>query len=64
MCRDAKCDIRIPNREVSRKHVEMQVNEASGNVTLSSLGREPVSVNGMPASEPVELCCGDQIEVR
>lgn len=40
------------------------MDEASGSVTLSSLGREPVSVNGMPAAEPVELCCGDQIEVQ
>jgi FHA domain len=61
--RDQKCDIRIVNREVSRKHVQLEVDTDTGCVTLSSLGREPVSVNGEPAANPVELFTGDQIEV-
>lgn len=61
--RDQKCDIRIVNREVSRKHVQLEVDTDTGCVTLSSLGREPVSVNGEPAADPVELFSGDQIEV-
>lgn len=60
--RDQRCDIRIVNREVSRKHVQLEV-DTGGCVTLSSLGREPVSVNGEPAAHPVELYSGDQIEV-
>ena len=51
------------NREVSRKHVQLEVDTDTGCVTLSSLGREPVSVNGEPAADPVELFTGDQIEV-
>jgi FHA domain len=61
--RDQKCDIRIVNREVSRKHVQLEVDTDTGCVTLSSLGREPVSVNGEPAADPIELFTGDQIEV-
>lgn len=52
------------NREVSRKHVQLEVDTASGSVMLTSLGREPVSVNSEPAAVPVELFSGDQIEVH
>lgn len=31
---------------------------------ISSLGKEPVSVNGIPITEPTELFNGDKIEVR
>lgn len=51
------------NREVSRKHVQLEVDTDTGCVTLSSLGRAHVSVNGEPAADPVELFTGDQIEV-
>ncbi len=62
MCRDKACDIVITRREVSRHHAQLAVDDA-GAVWLSSLGREPVSVNGKPATEAVELFTGDQIEV-
>lgn len=61
-CRDKACDIVITRREVSRHHAQLAVDDA-GAVWLSSLGREPVSVNGKPATEAVELFTGDQIEV-
>jgi hypothetical protein len=48
---------------VSRHHAQLAVDD-SGAVWLSSLGREPVSINGMPATEPIELFAGDQIEVH
>ncbi len=65
-CRDQQCDIRIVNREVSRKHVQLEVDEDSGRVTLASIGREPVSVNGDTVlhASPVELFSGYEIEVR
>lgn len=47
---------------MSRHHAQLAVDDA-GAVWLSSLGREPVSVNGKPATEAVELFTGDQIEV-
>ena len=62
MCREKNCDIVIPRREVSRQHARLAVDE-SGSVWLSSLGKEPVCVNGQPAEEAVELYSGDQIEV-
>ncbi len=43
--------------------MQLEVDEAVGSVTLSSLGREPVSVNHVLAAQPVQLCSGDQIEV-
>ena len=61
-CRDKNCDIVIPRREVSRQHARLAVDD-SGAVWLSSLGKEPVCVNGQPADEAVELYTGDQIEV-
>ena len=61
-CRDKNCDIVIPRREVSRQHARLAV-DASGAVWLSSLGKEPVCVNGQPADDAVELYSGDQIEV-
>ncbi|KAK9917599.1 hypothetical protein WJX75_006241 [Coccomyxa subellipsoidea] len=60
--RDKACDIVITRREVSRHHAQLAVDDA-GAVWLSSLGREPVSVNGKPATEAVELFTGDQIEI-
>ena len=48
---------------MSRKHVQLEVDEATGTVSLASIGREPVSVNGEPVECPVELCGGDVIEV-
>ena len=60
--RDKSCDIVITRREVSRQHAQLAV-DGAGVVWLSSLGREPVSVNGKPATEPTELFAGDQIEV-
>ncbi|CAL8463591.1 g3125 [Coccomyxa elongata] len=60
--RDKACDIVITRREVSRHHAQLAVDD-SGAVWLSSLGREPVSVNGKPATDPVELFTGDQIEI-
>ncbi|BDA48546.1 probable Bromodomain adjacent to zinc finger domain protein 2B at C-terminar half [Coccomyxa sp. Obi] len=59
---DKACDIVITRREVSRHHAQLAVDD-SGAVWLSSLGREPVSVNGKPATDPVELFTGDQIEI-
>ncbi len=61
--RDKSCDIVIPRREVSRQHARLAVDD-SGAVWLSSMGKEPVCVNGQPAHEAVELYTGDQIEVR
>ncbi len=61
-CRDKNCDIVIPRREVSRQHARLAVDD-SGAVWLSSLGKEPVCVNGQPADDAVELYTGDQIEV-
>lgn len=63
MRRDKNCDIVVPRREVSRQHARLAVDKA-GSVWLSSLGKEPVCVNGQPADEAVELYNGDQIEVR
>ena len=62
MRRDKNCDIVVPRREVSRQHARLAVDEA-GSVWLSSLGKEPVCVNGRPTDEAVELYNGDQIEV-
>ena len=61
-CRDKNCDIVIPRREVSRQHARLAVDDAGG-VWLSSMGKEPVCVNGQPAHDAVELYSGDQIEV-
>ena len=33
-------------------------------VFISSMGREPVVVNGAPVTSPLELTTGDKIEVR
>ncbi|KAI3437873.1 hypothetical protein D9Q98_000319 [Chlorella vulgaris] len=60
--RDHSCDIRIVNKEISRKHAEVYV-EDNGAVFISSMGREPVSVNGAPVTSPLELATGDKIEV-
>jgi len=62
MCRDKNCDIVIPRREVSRQHAQLAVDD-SGAVWLSSMGKEPICVNGQPAHDAVELYTGDQIEV-
>ena len=62
MRRDKNCDIVVPRREVSRQHARLAV-DGAGSVWLSSLGKEPVCVNGQPADEAVELYEGDQIEV-
>ncbi|KAK9815582.1 hypothetical protein WJX72_006239 [[Myrmecia] bisecta] len=61
--RDKSCDIVIVRREISRKHAQLAVDD-DGMVWLSSLGRDPVSVNGKPATEPVELYTGDTIAVH
>lgn len=61
--RDHSCDIRIVNKEISRKHAEVYV-EDSGAVWITSMGREPVSVNGRAVESPQELCTGDRIEVH
>jgi len=47
---------------VSRQHARLAVDD-SGAVWLSSMGKEPVCVNGQPAHDAVELYTGDQIEV-
>lgn len=60
--RDHSCDIRIVNKEISRKHAEVYV-EDNGAVFISSMGREPVAVNGAPVTSPLELATGDKIEV-
>ena len=62
-CRDKNCDIVIPRREVSRQHARLAVDH-SGAVWVSSMGKEPVCVNGQPAHDAVELYSGDQIEVK
>ena len=62
MIRDYSCDIRIVNKEISRKHAELYVE--SGAVFLNSMGREPVSVNGEPVTSPLQLSNGDKIEVH
>lgn len=94
--RDHSCDIRIVNKEISRKHAEVYVEDGgagthgcrvssepehsihSGRCTLTdelrcassllavwitSMGREPISVNGCAVESPRELCTGDKIEV-
>ncbi|KAL4553469.1 hypothetical protein Ndes2526B_g03319 [Nannochloris sp. 'desiccata'] len=61
--RDHACDIRIVNKEISRKHAELYT-ESNGSVFINSMGREPVSVNGVPVVSPVELSTGDKIEVH
>lgn len=62
VCRDKSCDIRIVNKEVSRRHLEIYVNE-DGNVCLLSMGREPVCLNGEQVLSPRVLQTGDKIEV-
>lgn len=47
---------------MSRQHARLAVDD-SGGVWLSSVGKEPVCVNGQPAHDAVELYSGDQIEV-
>eukprot|EP00887_Chlorella_sp_A99_P007794 scaffold20.g7794.t1 len=61
--RDHSCDIRIVNKEISRKHAEVYV-EDGGAVFISSMGREPISVNGKPVESPQELVSGDRVEVH
>ncbi len=60
--RDKACDIRIVNKEVSRRHLELSVNE-DGVVSVVSLGREPVLVNKEQVLSPRVLQTGDTIEV-
>lgn len=60
--RDKACDIRIVNKEVSRRHLELSVNE-DGRVSVVSLGREPVLVNKEQVLSPRVLQTGDKIEV-
>lgn len=60
--RDKACDIRIVNKEVSRRHLELSVNEV-GLVCVASLGREPVLVNKEQVLLPRVLQTGDKIEV-
>ena len=62
LVRDKACDIRIVNKEVSRRHLELSVNEA-GEVCVVSLGREPVLVNKQQVLAPRVLQTGDKIEV-
>jgi hypothetical protein len=61
-CRDKSCDIRIVNKEVSRRHLELYVND-DGNVCVLSLGREPVLINSEQVLSPRVLQSGDKIEV-
>ena len=61
--RDKGCDLVIMRKEVSRHHALLRV-DPEGAVWVESLGREPVAVNGKPATEPTELFSGDQVEVR
>ena len=62
ICRDKSCDIRIVNKEVSRRHLEVYVND-DGNVCVLSMGREPVCLNGEQVLSPRVLQTGDKIEV-
>ena len=62
--RDPTCDIRIVNKEISRKHAEVYVDDETGAVFILSMGREPVRVNGTPVTTAQELFTGDHIEVR
>ncbi|GAB4819362.1 hypothetical protein N2152v2_006408 [Parachlorella kessleri] len=61
--KDPSCDIRIINKEISRKHAEVFVDDDTGVVFIMSMGREPVRVNGEPVTSPRELLTGDHIEV-
>lgn len=61
-CRDQACDIRIVNKEVSRRHLEVYVNQ-DGNVCIRSLGREPVLLNGEQVLSSKVLQTKDTIEV-
>lgn len=61
-CRDKSCDIRIVNKEVSRRHLEVYVND-DGNVCVLSMGREPICLNGEQVLSPRVLQSGDKIEV-
>eukprot|EP00890_Picochlorum_soloecismus_P006052 jgi/Picsp_1/6448/NSC_03795-R1_bromodomain adjacent to zinc finger domain protein 2a len=63
MGRDKSCDIRLVNKEVSRRHVELYVDE-NGDVCLVSMGREPVRLNGEQVLSPTVLKSGDKIEVQ
>eukprot|EP00889_Picochlorum_renovo_P002149 jgi/Picre1/29179/NNA_004572.t1 len=60
--RDQACDIRIVNKEVSRRHLEVYVNQ-DGNVCIRSLGREPVLLNGEQVLSSKVLQTKDTIEV-
>ena len=62
VCRDQACDIRIVNKEVSRRHLEVYVNQ-DGNVCIRSLGREPVLLNGEQVLSSKVLQTKDTIEV-
>ena len=50
------------NKEVSRRHLEVYVNE-DGNVCVLSMGREPICLNGEQVLSPRVLQTGDKIEV-
>ena len=50
------------NKEVSRRHLELYVNE-DGNVCVLSMGREPIVLNGEQVLSPKVLQTGDRIEV-
>jgi len=63
---DPTCDIVLAPREISRRHARLQV-RPGGRVWVSSLGKEPVCVGGVPVppgGAPVLLPPGAAVQVK
>jgi hypothetical protein len=63
---DPTCDIVLAPREISRRHARLQV-RPGGRVWVSSLGREPVAICGVPVQPggaPVLLPPGAALQVK
>ena len=60
--RDTKCDITIPNRQVSRRHA--QISPTADGIILEDLGsKNGTHRNGKPILSPIKLSDGDIIHI-
>ena len=63
--RRPECDITIPNKTVSRKHAEIEIDSNGENGYLNDLGsHNGTTVNNMKVSTRTPIKPGDQIELR